>query len=967
VAGLVASLAILPASTANALQDSHESGITYSGTWSTVANSSAIGGSYAGASMAVEDATGSPGSKTPSASLTFIPAASSWTLVTSSAASGGSYMSAPNDGAPVVLVEETGTSADGLRYANESTWWQGAATKITTGVAATIEDTYAGVIYRYTDPSNNTYDCTAAEISSGTDTCNGAFLAGASTTYTQKNLPNDHHTSIELPFTGSNVTAVFSIGTSRGKVDIEVRRASDNAVVRSTTGFDTSTTSKAAFWGMAHDAYKLVIKGTGLQGATTPQGYTYYFHYARVYPSIEYEFFGPSISYEGVKGPDYGKANIYIDGIQEDGDADTPGAQPIDFYNASTTWTTLFSNTRDGTVTSSLRYANGGNKHRILIEASGEKNPASTGYRLALDKFRALPSISGFLDVPAGGSLNIATPAHSNQGVWKLFVDGQTPFSVDNNTPGDKELNMYFGGGFTLRNFRVTGLSPGSREFSLVSKWYGRDPSSTANKVMFDGIANATASYTFTGTTVAYVARRGPDQGRVKVFIDGVEQDADSAAGAVQPFDLYAATEQLRQPIFTVSSLTNAQHTIRIEQEGTKHAASTGTGINLDAFQTTMSVASTFNVVTNGAYHMAPFTIGGTQYIAISNHRDLMYSPTEGWNVRYNTPDTKVYKLDPATGLTLVAALPTSGALGVEHFAIGTDHYLAVANYTRDEEPLGTYRPGMLWAMPVHIYKWYPSQNNGSGGFDSDVSAAGVNPFQSLNAYGPTDMEFFEEGGEKYLAIGSYFEHSSTWNNGYTEIFRWSSASGSFNTQFVQRISVKGVNRITHFRIAGELYLGIASSNGSSICKWGATANGGNPGCASHQSMMAASDMEVFTIDGLNYAALLNTTSKIYPWNAVTGLFDTNNPVQPDLPGSSDGDFEYVQYGANRYLVKSGTSVSVYKWNGTGFAMESTLSNFAKSRRVEHFFFENRLYLGVAENFQTPQNSTVSSSVFLFQ
>jgi hypothetical protein len=106
-----------------------------------------------------------------------------------------------------------------------------------------------------------------------------------------------------------------------------------------------------------------------------------------------------------------------------------------------------------------------------------------------------------------------------------------------------------------------------------------------ANKVTFDGITNATASYTFTGKTISYIARKGPDQGRVKVFIDGTEQDANSSTNAVDPFELYAATEQLKQVIFTTSSLTDAQHTIRIEQDGTKDAASTGTGINLDAFR----------------------------------------------------------------------------------------------------------------------------------------------------------------------------------------------------------------------------------------------------------------------------------------------------------------------------------------------------------------------------------------------
>lgn len=940
--GLAASVALISASNANALQDSHEAGITYSGNWSTVTNPSAIGGSYVRASMAIEDST---------SSLKFIPSQSNWTIVQSSAASGGSYLSAPNDGAPVVLVEDTGTTTDGLSYSDgNQAWWQGASMKVSSGIANKVEDRASSVIYRY-----NSITCSSEGVATGTDICNGGFGVGDSTTYCKKNLPTDHDTSIEVPFTGSNVTAVFSIGTSRGKVDIEVRKASDNTLVRSTTGFDTSTTSKAAFGGLGQGNYKLIIKGTGLQGAATPQGYAYYFHYAQVYPSIEYQFFGPSIIYEGHKNVDYGLVNLYIDGQQEDGDLNTAGTQPFDLYSATPLYTTIFSNTKDGSVSKTLGYSNGGNKHRILVESTGEKNAASTGWKLALDKFRALPSISG--TISTGGSLNIATLADSNLGTWKFFVDGKTDFSVDNNSPSsDKELNTYFNGGPTLRNFRVTGLNAGSREFSFVSK---RDPVNAPNKVTFDGIANATAEHTFTGTMISYVARKGPDQGRVKVFIDGVEQDADSVTPNVQPFDLYAATEQLKQVVFTTSSLTNASHTIRIEQEGTKHASSTGTGINLDAFQSKLAIDQTFDIATAGGTHMLPFTIGSTQYIAISNHVD--FTPSTG--LSYSLPDAEVYKFDPSTGFELVATLPTVGASGLEHFVIGSDHYLAVANYRSS-----AYAP-TDYIKAAQIYKWYPSQNNGKGGFDSDVSDAQTSPLQAIETKGGIDVEFFEEGGERYLAIANNTTGGNPGTfNVDTRIYKWNAASGNFDTNAMQIIPSFGASRVVHFRIDGALYFGIANGRKSSnvagstssttstnsvIYKWGATANGGTPGFAGHQSIwtVGATDMEFFTIDGVKYLAIGSSggNSMVYRWDSSTAQFDTTNSVQT-LPGAAD--LEYFQYGAHHYLAGA---ADVYKWTGTKFEIELTpLPNISQGQRVEHFFLGNSLYLTVP-NFYLPK------------
>lgn len=80
----------------------------------------------------------------------------------------------------------------------------------------------------------------------------------------------------------------------------------------------------------------------------------------------------------------------------------------------------------------------------------------------------------------------------------------------------------------------------------------------------------------FTGTSVTVRGTRAPDGGLATVLLDGV------SVGAA---NFYAATTQYQVPVFTKTGLTNSPHTLEIRVRGTKVAASSGTWVNLDAFQ----------------------------------------------------------------------------------------------------------------------------------------------------------------------------------------------------------------------------------------------------------------------------------------------------------------------------------------------------------------------------------------------
>ncbi len=87
----------------------------------------------------------------------------------------------------------------------------------------------------------------------------------------------------------------------------------------------------------------------------------------------------------------------------------------------------------------------------------------------------------------------------------------------------------------------------------------------------------ASAAWTFTGGQVTYLAKLGPDFGKVNVKIDGVTDTT---------LDLYAPDEVNHQvPVYVKTFGSVGRHTITIEAAGTRNSRSSGTAITLDGFQ----------------------------------------------------------------------------------------------------------------------------------------------------------------------------------------------------------------------------------------------------------------------------------------------------------------------------------------------------------------------------------------------
>jgi Regulator of chromosome condensation (RCC1) repeat len=85
---------------------------------------------------------------------------------------------------------------------------------------------------------------------------------------------------------------------------------------------------------------------------------------------------------------------------------------------------------------------------------------------------------------------------------------------------------------------------------------------------------------------VEWVSYRG-QRGKAQVWLDGVQQDANSSVTGIQPFDLYSSSVQARKVIFSKAVSSTTTHKLEVRVLGQKNASSTSTRVDIDAFVTT--------------------------------------------------------------------------------------------------------------------------------------------------------------------------------------------------------------------------------------------------------------------------------------------------------------------------------------------------------------------------------------------
>jgi hypothetical protein len=106
----------------------------------------------------------------------------------------------------------------------------------------------------------------------------------------------------------------------------------------------------------------------------------------------------------------------------------------------------------------------------------------------------------------------------------------------------------------------VNGLEPSS-DLTFTGNWQiVRMKRAYSELPVAASAAGSSASYTFTGRSVAWLTDKSPERGQATVSIDG---------SVVATVDLQASSKILRVIVFSRSWPTSGQHTIRITVLGT--------------------------------------------------------------------------------------------------------------------------------------------------------------------------------------------------------------------------------------------------------------------------------------------------------------------------------------------------------------------------------------------------------------
>ena len=149
---------------------------------------------------------------------------------------------------------------------------------------------------------------------------------------------------------------------------------------------------------------------------------------------------------------------------------------------------------------------------------------------------------------------------------------------------------------------------------------------------MQSSMAGATATFTFTGTSVRWIGARNEDSGVALVSVDG---------GPGKRVDLFARPNEIRTPIITLDGLTPGTHTLTIQVTGEKsqeaHSASAAVVV-VDAFDVEAPIVSHLqetdpDVAYSGTWTQDPsaaWSGGGVATVPDPPHGGARFTTTAG-------------------------------------------------------------------------------------------------------------------------------------------------------------------------------------------------------------------------------------------------------------------------------------------------------------------------------------------------
>jgi hypothetical protein len=242
--------------------------------------------------------------------------------------------------------------------------------------------------------------------------------------------------------------------------------------------------------------------------------------------SATFTFTGTDASIITETGPNFGVANILVDGSL---------VATVDAYSAAQQF--------QQTLYTASNLASG--CHTVTLQVSSAKNAASSNTYQVADAFTTNGSAGCSSGGGGGGSVTEIND-----------TDPSVVYSVGDPATGTTDW------------WYLSGISVDVDQDEHSSYW--------ARSCCGGTIQGADAVVNFNGTGITWIGKKGPNYGQAAVSIDG---------GTPQTFDAYNSTELDQNPNVTISGLPSGSHVLQISLLGNKNSASSNTWQTVDAFE----------------------------------------------------------------------------------------------------------------------------------------------------------------------------------------------------------------------------------------------------------------------------------------------------------------------------------------------------------------------------------------------
>lgn len=325
---------------------------------------------------------------------------------------------------------------------------------------------------------------------------------------------------------------------------------------------------------------------------------------------VLYNFKGDNIIWITAKGPDMGKARVYIDGVDKG---------EVDLYSASAIWQVPI-------IYSGLAPGN----HRIVVKVLRQKNASSSGYNIVTDAFATKVDDLDAAAVYNGtwhiqnynqaykGSFHYSDQTNAygtfsfkgqgvtwysskgpNRGIARLYLDGAYKGTVDlyassqsHNVPvktftglanSDHILKIVVSGtkNTSSSGYRIVVdafaiyLEDNNLNIGYSTSWKLQGYSgASGGSFHWEEKPGAKATYVFAGNSLTWLTSISPNRGIARIYIDGVDR------GTV---DLYAPSSMHQVP-FNFNGLIPGLHTIEVVITDMKNPSSSGYRVAIDGF-----------------------------------------------------------------------------------------------------------------------------------------------------------------------------------------------------------------------------------------------------------------------------------------------------------------------------------------------------------------------------------------------